>query len=165
MDLAGSSTLACCKFCHFFLSKSPRTVIQTEDMYEQWTTDPEAKSTTSVSKSSSSTTCSSGIECAEVVQGTGEELSIELVGGSDSAISQDERYQDLVAQEYVLDFEQRVIKENLLIEHEVRGIIKVVVSLHLVNFSTKKTDHESWRSNTSESWLSCNSHQILFILV
>ena len=72
------------------------------------------------------------------MQGTGEELSIELVGGSDSAISQDERYQDIIAQEYVLDFEQRVIKENLLIEHEVRGIIKVVVSLHLVNFSTKK---------------------------
>ena len=102
---------------HLVLSNT--IVIQAEDTYEQSTTDPEVKSTTSVSKSPSSTTCSSSVECTEVAQGTGKELCIELSKGSDSAISQDETYQDLIADEFVLDFEQRIIKENLFIEHEV----------------------------------------------
>lgn len=59
------------------------------------------------------------MECAEIAQGTGEELNIEIDEESDSAISQDATYQDRVAEEFVLDFEQRMIKENLFIEHEV----------------------------------------------
>ena len=59
------------------------------------------------------------MECGEVTQGTGVELNIEMSEESDSAISQDATYQDFVTEEFVLDFEQRMIKENLFIEHEV----------------------------------------------
>ena len=104
------------------LSSSHYIGTKADDTSEHSTTGPEVQSTTSVSKSSSRTTCSSGMESAEVMQCTVEEVNIEISEESDSAISQDATYQDLVAEEFVLDVEQRMIKENLFIEHEVRKI-------------------------------------------